>query len=703
MKINFRSVVMTGTLTLAFAAIALGQDQAKTPAPPAASPAAGTTVPRLLSYSGTIKDRAGKPVTGPVSVTFSLYTEQENGTPLWTETQVVQADAQGHYTAFLGATEPAGLPLDVFTTGAARWLEVQASGAGELPRVLLVGVPYALKAADADTLGGKPLSAFVTTDSQQSASSTSTVAATSSTVTNRSASQSTNTPSATIGGTGVTNFIPLWTSSTTLGNSALFQSAGNIGLGTTAPQARLDVFSTGIGLKGSSSSITGIAVLGSATAGSGETFGVQGYSFSTSGIGVLGNAPAKSGRTAGVVGQVSSSTGTAGIFNNTAGGNLLTGLNNGILKFKVDGSGNVFGTEGTFTATAAGSNALTGKGATAVSGPGGIGVIGVGGNGSSSASGSNGGSGVSAVGGSAPNAISGAGVAAQGGTGAQGGPGVLAQGGIGNGSGDCCGGDGVDATGANAGTGVTATGGGLDAEGAAGVMAMGGQAGIGSGGPGVSATGGSGNAVGGDGIDAFAGPVGNGLAPNFAGSFTGDVTISGNLSVSGTKHFRIDHPLDPANKYLYHASIESSEVLNLYSGNVTLAADGTATVHLPDWFESLNKDFRYQLTAVGAPGPGLYIAQKMQGNSFKIAGGRAGMEVSWQVTGVRQDLWEKAHPMVVEAQKPQAERGYYINPELFHAPQERSVDWARNPQLMKRMKGIKEAQMRRAHAQPERH
>jgi hypothetical protein len=129
------------------------------------------------------------------------------------------------------------------------------------------------------------------------------------------------------------------------------------------------------------------------------------------------------------------------------------------------------------------------------------------------------------------------------------------------------------------------------------------------------------------------------FANGLAGSFTGDVSVTGNLNVSGTKHFKIDHPLDPANKYLYHASLESSEVLNFYSGNATLDANGETTVQLPNWFEALNRDFRYQLTAIGAAATGLHIAQEIQNHSFGIAGGAAAMKVSWQVTAVRQDAW----------------------------------------------------------------
>jgi len=145
------------------------------------------------------------------------------------------------------------------------------------------------------------------------------------------------------------------------------------------------------------------------------------------------------------------------------------------------------------------------------------------------------------------------------------------------------------------------------------------------------------------------------------------VSITGNLNATGTKNFRIDHPLDPANKYLTHAAIESSEVLNLYSGNAILDDSGEAVVQLPEWFEAINKDFRYQLTPIGAPGRDLYVAEEISGGHFRIAGGKPGGRVSWQVTGVRNDAWEKAYPMVVEADKG-ADRGHYLTPELYGAP-----------------------------------
>src|SRR5260370_4291704 len=125
-----------------------------------AGPAA---VPRLIKFSGTLLDAQGPPRKGPVGITFAIYKEQEGGAALWMETQNVELDEQGHYSVLLGATKPEGLPLELFTTGEPRWLGVQVDLPKELeqPRVLLVGVPYALKAADPDTLRGKPVAPFL--------------------------------------------------------------------------------------------------------------------------------------------------------------------------------------------------------------------------------------------------------------------------------------------------------------------------------------------------------------------------------------------------------------------------------------------------------------------------------------------------------------------------------------------------------------
>jgi len=148
---------------------------------------------------------------------------------------------------------------------------------------------------------------------------------------------------------------------------------------------------------------------------------------------------------------------------------------------------------------------------------------------------------------------------------------------------------------------------------------------------------------------------------------SGNLTVNGNLSKSSGS-FKIDHPQDPANKYLYHSFVESPDMMNVYNGTATADARGNATVELPKWFETLNRDFRYQLTAIGQPAPDLHIKSKVSKNKFTIAGAHADQEVSWQVTGIRQDSWANDHRIPVEEDKPKAERGTYLHPEGFGKP-----------------------------------
>ncbi len=160
---------------------------------------------------------------------------------------------------------------------------------------------------------------------------------------------------------------------------------------------------------------------------------------------------------------------------------------------------------------------------------------------------------------------------------------------------------------------------------------------------------------------------------NYAGYFSGNVNVTGSVS-KGSGSFKIDHPLDPMNKYLYHSFVESPDMMNVYNGNVTLDDSGAAWVDLPAYFEALNRDFRYQLTPIGGPGPNLYIAQEVQGNRFLIAGGAPGLRVSWQVTGIRQDAYAKANPIVVEVNKPVEERGALLHPEAHGLDRSYSLD-----------------------------
>jgi hypothetical protein len=172
----------------------------------------------------------------------------------------------------------------------------------------------------------------------------------------------------------------------------------------------------------------------------------------------------------------------------------------------------------------------------------------------------------------------------------------------------------------------------------------------------------------------------SGIGTNYAGYFWGKVHVTGILSKGGGS-FRIDHPLDPENKYLNHSFVESPDMMNIYNGNVALDSNGQAVVKLPEWFEALNRDFRYQLTPIGAPGPNLYVAEEISDNTFRIAGGSPGMKVSWQVTGIRQDAFANANRVVVEEDKPDQEIGKYIHPQAFGFSKKRGIHYDRNLEM----------------------
>jgi hypothetical protein len=167
-----------------------------------------------------------------------------------------------------------------------------------------------------------------------------------------------------------------------------------------------------------------------------------------------------------------------------------------------------------------------------------------------------------------------------------------------------------------------------------------------------------------------------------AGYFTGNVSVIGTLSKTAGS-FKIDHPLDPAHKYLSHSFVESPDMMNIYNGIAVLDMRGEAVVGLPDWFEALNKDYRYQLTAIGHSGRDLYIAREISGNKFTIGGGVPNMKVSWMVTGIRHDAYAQAHRIPVETRKTGAEDGTYLYPALFGAGPEKSVDAAKSAPVEK--------------------
>jgi len=162
----------------------------------------------------------------------------------------------------------------------------------------------------------------------------------------------------------------------------------------------------------------------------------------------------------------------------------------------------------------------------------------------------------------------------------------------------------------------------------------------------------------------------------YAGYFIGDVHVAGLLTKSGGL-FRIDHPLDPENKFLNHSFVESPDMMNVYNGNVRTDADGYATVQLPEWFEALNRDFRYQLTVLDEGDSTVFVqvkvVKKVEENRFTIRSSMPGTEVSWQLTGVRHDRFAERRRVPVEEPKPAEWRGKYLNPVEWGVPRERGI------------------------------
>ncbi|MGW2052211.1 hypothetical protein ACWCPF_44970 [Streptomyces sp. NPDC001858] len=167
-------------------------------------------------------------------------------------------------------------------------------------------------------------------------------------------------------------------------------------------------------------------------------------------------------------------------------------------------------------------------------------------------------------------------------------------------------------------------------------------------------------------------------AEGYAGRFEGTVNVIGRLyKTSGG--FQIDHPLDPENRYLRHSFVESDQQLNVYSGTVVTDAEGSATVYLPEYFEELNDDFRYQLTIVGREFAHAIVSEEVREARFAIKTDRPEVKVSWQVSGVRKDNYSRHYPFLVEEEKAEEERGRYLHPEAWGQPEEKGMyfdQWA---------------------------
>src|SRR5437870_12043879 len=244
-----RSPIAVTLLVLA-GATGLRAQQTPTPFATALAP-----VPRLVWFSGTFQPADGQPPQSVETVTVAVYRDREGGEPVWQETQTVPVRAGGRYDILLGSTMSDGMPLDLFTAGEPRWIGVRVLRGGEIeqPRVHLASVPYALKAADAETLGGKPVSAFVLAEPSASGSAAAPVAV--STSARRTAAAGPLTA-------GTPGYLGVFVHSSNLGNSSLFQSGAYLGQGTTAPR---DVFH--VAFTDAGGAITGYAVQNLSAAG----------------------------------------------------------------------------------------------------------------------------------------------------------------------------------------------------------------------------------------------------------------------------------------------------------------------------------------------------------------------------------------------------------------------------------------------------
>ncbi len=189
------------------------------------TPAVLTPVPRVIWFSGAFRPADKRPVAAVETVTVAVYREREGGDAVWQETQRVSMEPDGRYSLLMGSTLSNGLPLDVFTSGEPRWIGItlHRPGEAEQPRVHLASVPYALKAADTETLGGKPASAYLLAEQKTPHASKNSADAAS---------------PLTAGNPG---YIGVFVDGANLGNSALYQSGVAIGLGTTVPRDTLHV------------------------------------------------------------------------------------------------------------------------------------------------------------------------------------------------------------------------------------------------------------------------------------------------------------------------------------------------------------------------------------------------------------------------------------------------------------------------------
>jgi hypothetical protein len=557
-------------------------------------------IPETINYQGVLKDAAGIVVpNGDYNITFKIYEVTSGGPILWEETKLINVQG-GFVNTQLGSYNP--FPPNIFD--GPLWLGITVGAGGELtPRIELTSVPfsfYTLNVVDGSITAAKIADAQVVKSLNGLKDNVNLVAGSNVTITpsgNNITISSTGGGSG-IGGSGTTNYIPLFTGSTTLSNSVLYQANNNIGLGTSTPDFNLTINSdltNGLGLKVFKSTTGGLCGLSMVD----QTQGInlKGWSFVSFDQKLKINTTADNGYTP-----------LKNLITFDRNGNIGIGTENPEYPLHVATNSinaGYFTTDALWTAHAVHGEYIGTEAYDA------IGVYGK----------------------SVPADYYGIGGYFFGGY----------KGAIGI----------VEPTGS------------VDYYGVYGLV-----------------NGGNGQNYGiygeaGDGNTNYAiFGYAYGGTTNWAGYFWGDVYVSGTISKGGGS-FKIDHPLDPTNKNLYHSFVESPDMMNIYNGNVVTDASGYATVTMPDWFEALNKEFRYQLTVIGDFAQAI-ISQKIQNNQFIIRTDKSNIEVSWQVTGIRHDKFAEKYRIPVEENKTGKDVGKYLHPDAYGVSETLGVDYENN-------------------------
>jgi hypothetical protein len=557
-----------------------------------------------MNYQVMLTDDADQPLADQVlSMVFRLYDAELGGSLLWEEPRSAQTNAIGVVSLVLGEVEPIS-----FEYTGPMWLEVEVDGETLIPRRPLASAPYARRAilaslaGDAEELGGIPADAYALDDDLSQPGTLNDPANPMEWTKLKNVpggfADGTDDVGTGVAGSGTAGYVPRFTGSTTIGNSLIYDSGSEVGIGTMSIDAKLAVVQPGL---------SPALWLGNTSSGHGATILAMERSedMSEGDVFLRMSAP-----TASTGGEYIRCVRTEPAVSFTPFAVSLDG------HVSAKGGMEVTSPDGTLNTIVA-RNWQGGPDARVVS---------------AFCEGGVAGDAVAVYGESRPMDFNGIGGEFVGGyIGARG---TVEP--VGDYSyiglyGHCQGGSGVNY----------------------GVM---------------------GDAVLGDtniGVYGYA----DGGSDNWAGYFDGNVRVTGSL-VNPLAGFEIDHPVDPDNQYLRHAYVGSPEMKTVYDGTVRLDATGEATVLLPDWFEDLNRDFRYQLTPVGAPAPGLYVADPVREGRFRIAGGEPGLTVSWQITGVRRDAHAERHPLIVEEEKHAQDRGHYISPAAHGASESTAIGYA---------------------------